>query len=107
MAAAVVVFLAAGALVEYWWLGLAVAVSAHTFFRRPTFVRFACVIAAVGALALINRNHWALLSLAVVGASSFWNLLQVPRLKGAFYAYYPAHLALLWAVQAALPGLKP
>jgi hypothetical protein len=101
LALAVAVFVLAGALVEFWWFGVALAVAAHAYLRKPSFAKLSLVLAAATALALINQNFWALGGVAIVAASSFMRV-EVPRVRWFFYAYYPAHLGALWLVQHAM-----
>jgi hypothetical protein len=104
IALAAAVFIVGGALVEFWWFGVALAVAAHAYLRKPSFGRLSVVIGVTTALALVNGNFWALGGLAIVAASTRVRL-DVPRVRWFFYAYYPAHLAALWAVHGLLPEL--
>lgn len=88
------VFIAGGAIVEFWWLGVALAVSAHAYLRKPSFLKLSMVLSAVTALALVNGNFWALGGPAIVAASALVRL-NVPRVRWFFYAFYPAHLGVL------------
>jgi hypothetical protein len=49
------------------------------------------------SLYVINRNLWALATLALIFAAGKVTL-NVPRGRLLFYVYYPAHLAVLWAL---------
>jgi hypothetical protein len=88
-------FVMAGALVEFWWPALALCVTAYWFCKHPTWSRAIGVVAACAALAVINGNQWALASIPAV-----WLLSRVgvalPRARLFFYAFYPAHLMVLW-----------
>ena len=86
---AAALFVVAGAFVEFWWPAVALCVATWAFCREPTPLRLSVIGLCLAALWVINRNHWALASLAVVLvlSRSGW---QVPRLRGFFYAYYPA-----------------
>ena len=53
---------------------------------------------ACAALWFINRNLWALAALPVLFLASRVDV-RVPRLRWAFYAYYPLHLASLWLIR--------
>ncbi|MBY0365111.1 MAG: conjugal transfer protein TraX [Burkholderiaceae bacterium] len=96
IALAVVVFLVGGAFVEFWWPGVALGLSAWRYCRRPSWSALAVWIGALASLYLINRNWWALASLPIVFAAPHVRL-AVPRVRWFFYAFYPLHLALLWA----------
>jgi hypothetical protein len=92
--AALVLAFVAGALVEYWWFGLAFFVAAWWYCRRPDVARLLVLVAACASLAAVNGSHCALLALPLLGVARCC-ALPVPRLRHVFYAYYPAHLALL------------
>jgi hypothetical protein len=104
VALAAAVFIVGGALVEFWWFGVALAVATHAYLRRPSFGKLSVVVGVATALALVNGNFWALGGLAIVAASTRVQL-DVPRVRWFFYAFYPAHLAALWAVHALLPEM--
>lgn len=84
----------AGLVVDYHWPGLLLIVSAWAYFRAGTRTAAAMTFAALVALAWPNGNLWALAALPVALAIEAI-APHVPRLRWAFYAYYPAHLALL------------
>lgn len=100
-AGAVVVFLAGGAMVEFWWPGVALCVAAWRYFKRPSWSSLVACIFSVASLYIINRNLWALASFPVFFLASKVNP-SLPRLRSTFYAYYPAHLAVLWAISHVL-----
>jgi hypothetical protein len=93
--AAGTLILVGSAFVEYWWPGVAIVMLACAYARRPSGWRLAAWVAAVASLALVNRNAWALASFPVIALMA-WASPKVPRLRWAFYAFYPAHLAALW-----------
>ena len=95
LASAGVVFIVGGALVEFWWPGLAVCLIAWAYCRRPSWLRLALWIGALASLYVINRNLWALAALPLVFAAGRVNL-NVHRVRFGFYSYYPVHLAVLW-----------
>lgn len=100
---AVLLFIAGGALGEFFWLGAAIVLASYAYCRAPTTTAGVLLVASVASLALVNGNHWALASLGVVAmashASCLGLALQVPRSPFAFYVFYPAHLAALFAVR--------
>jgi hypothetical protein len=66
--------------------------------RRPSWAAAAVAVLACAALWFINRNLWALAALPVLFLASRVEM-RVPRLRWAFYAYYPLHLAALWLIR--------
>lgn len=111
--AAVAVALVGGALVEFWWPGVALCIAAWAYARRPSTGRLVAIAFACGSLTLLGwalahqplLNSWgfALAALPLIFGASKLNL-RVPRLRLFFYLYYPAHLAVIWVlVQAIKP----
>jgi hypothetical protein len=66
--------------------------------RAAQWAAAAVAVLACAALWFINRNLWALAALPVLFLASRVDL-RVPRLRWAFYAYYPLHLAALWLIR--------
>ena len=95
--AAAAVFVVGGALVEFWWPGLAVCLTAWAYCRRPSGLKLVLWIGALASLYVINRNLWALTALPRIFAAGQVKI-NVPRGQLRFYLYYPAHLAVIWAV---------
>ncbi len=95
--AAGAVFIAGGALVEFWWPGIAVCLLAWAYCRRPSWVTLALWVGTLASLYVINRNLCALAALPLIFAAGQVKI-NVPRGRLGFYVYYPAHLALLWIV---------
>lgn len=91
---ALAAFLAASLLVEYFVAGALLCVASWVYFRRPTSEAALAVVLATLGLCLYNGNAYALLALPL-----FWGLsggrIALPRSRWAFYAFYPAHLAVL------------
>jgi hypothetical protein len=51
---------------------------------------------ALPALCVVNGNIWALLAFPLLAVASEAEVdVRVPRLRWAFYAFYPAHQAVL------------
>jgi hypothetical protein len=96
---AALVFVLGGALVEYWWPGLAVVVTAWLYFRTPTAGHALAAVASLSLLGVVNGSSWALLALPLVLLAAGVPL-SVPRLRWLFWAFYPAHLAALSALVA-------
>lgn len=92
--AAVVLFLVGGLFVDYQWTGVALIVAGWAYFRTGTRTAAAATLVALVGLAWPNGTFWALAALPVIAAVEMVSP-HVPRLRWAFYAYYPAHLVLL------------
>ncbi|MDM0049765.1 TraX family protein [Variovorax sp. J22R115] len=89
---AVLVFVAAGAVVEFWWFGLLSCLGAWAFCRKPSGLRLAAWTAALSTLWIVNRSFAALACLPLVWTACRVEI-PVPRHRWAFYAFYPAHLS--------------
>lgn len=96
-AGAVVVFFVGGALVEFWWFGLLFCITAWLYCAKPRKLSLSLWLASTAMLYFANQNFWALAALPIIGAAPYVTL-NLPRVRYAFYAYYPAHLALLAAI---------
>ena len=97
LASAGVVFIVGGALVEFWWPGLAACLLAWSYCRRPSWLTLALWAGGLASLYVINRNLWALAALALIFSVGQIEM-NLPRGRLGFYVYYPAHLALLWGL---------
>ena len=97
LAAAAAVLVVGGALVEFWWPGLAACLLAWAYCRQPGWLTLTLWIGALASLYVINRNLWALVALPLIFAAGQVNV-NVPRGRLGFYVYYPVHLAVLWGV---------
>lgn len=97
-ALAIGLFILAGAVVEFWWFGLLSCLGAWAFCRRPTALRLALWAAAIASLGVVNRNLAALACLPLIWAAA-QVALPVGRYRWVFYAFYPAHLSVIWLVK--------
>jgi hypothetical protein len=91
----IIVFVAGGALVEFWWPAIAGCVAAWKYCRKPNLLALFVWFIATAALFFVNKNYWALGS-AIVILLMHRVELNVPRSPRFFYFYYPTHLALLY-----------
>lgn len=92
--AAIGLFVIAGALVEFWWFALASCLTAWVYCRRPTPARLVLWGCATLSLSVVNQNLWALVACPLL----FWAQCvtgPIPRVRWAFYALYPLHLAVI------------
>ncbi len=95
--AAAAVFIVGGALVEFWWPGLAACLLAWAYCRRRSWLTLALWSGALASLYVINRNLWALAALPLIFAAGHVKI-NVPRGQLGFYIYYPVHLAVIWGL---------
>jgi hypothetical protein len=107
-AAAAILFLLGGLLVEYWWPGITMRLAAWHYVRRRSVLALSAWIAATAAVGVLpwfvahipmSLDIWALAAFPVIAMAA---ALRVPRLRWffyAFYAFYPAHLAVIWLVR--------
>lgn len=87
----------AGAFVDYQWFGIALVYACFRLFDskpKGRGVAAAFVFLALASLIAINGNLWAFAAVPLVYLVAILKP-TVPRLKWAFYAYYPAHFAVL------------
>lgn len=98
LAAAGVVLVLGGSLVEFWWPAVIFGLAVWSYTRRPNWTAAVIGVLACAALQLINGNPWALAALPIFWLASRMDL-RLPRLRWAFYIYYPLHLAALWLIR--------
>lgn len=92
---AIALFVVGGALVEYWWPGLALVIAAWAYTRQPGGKAAAGLLVAFAGLCMVNGNAWALLALVPLLALSRVDV-AIPRTGYAILALYPLHLVALW-----------
>lgn len=97
-ALAAALFLVAGSLVEFCWPGIGLGVAAWAYCRRPSWMALALAVAAFGGVCYINSNGWAFLAVPLVLVASRANF-SLPRLRWAFYSFYPLHLVALFLIR--------
>lgn len=88
----------AGALfVDYQWSGVGLVISAWWFFRRPSWSAAAAVLVSLAGVSLLVGNAWSFAAVPALLLAQHY-APAVPRLRWLFWAFYPAHLALLWSL---------
>lgn len=98
---AVAVFALGGCMVEFWWPAVAFGVGIWSYTKRPSLPALILAIASCAALGYMNGNQWALAALLIMAAAPIVKL-RCPRLRWFFYAFYPAHLTLIWLARIPL-----
>ncbi len=92
---AATVFLLGGAMVEFWWPGVALCVGAWRYCTHPTGGALLLWLAGTAGLTLINGNWWACASFVVLAGMAYGVTIEIPRASRWFYLYYPAHLSII------------
>lgn len=97
---AVLLFVGAGSLVDYFWVGPALVVVIWRLFSEPSSFERALLNASLLVLAivlcLLNNSIAALLAIPVILVTlRCYQHQQLPRLKWFFYWFYPGHLLVL------------
>lgn len=87
-----------GSLVEFWWPAVAFGVAIWSYTKCPSVPALILAFASCAALGYINGNQWALASMLILFAAPFVSI-RLPRVRWFFYAFYPAHLSLIWLVR--------
>ena len=89
------VFLIGGAMVEFWWPGVALCVGAWWYCKHPTGSALLLWLVGTAGFTLINGNGWACASFVVLAAMAYGVKINIPRASRWFYLYYPAHLSII------------
>ena len=100
-AGAAVVFLVGGMLAEYFWFGALFGIAVWSYARRPSWAAALLAVSGCAGLYLVNKVWWALAALPIPFLAPRI-ALRLPRLRLAFYVYYPLHLAVIWLIQRAI-----
>ena len=102
--AAVLLFAAAGSMVDYLWVGPAlVLVIWRLYLAVPQLERvmlYGALLLLAGLLCLLNASLAALLAVPVILLTIlFYQERQLPRMKWFFYWFYPGHLLALLLIK--------
>ncbi|TKB94667.1 MAG: conjugal transfer protein TraX [Nitrospira sp.] len=92
---AATVFLLGGAMVEFWWPGVALCVGAWLYIKQPTWGGLLLWLAGTAGLTVINGNGWACASFVVLAGMAYCVTIKIPRASRFFYLYYLAHLSII------------
>lgn len=91
-------FIVGGALVEYWWPALMLGVAVWHYCRTASLGSLCVIAISMSLLCVINGNFYGWLAIPVI--FSLKNVsIPIKKSKLAFYAYYPLHLAALYAIR--------
>ena len=101
MIAILPLFSFASMLPEFWHVGTATTVAAWYFCKNPRVSSLVLWAISVAALAVINKNFYALLAIPLIYAAQYVRL-PVPRSSLVFYLFYPVHLGAIWIAQAVM-----
>jgi len=101
IAAAIAILFVGGGFVEFWWFALGYTLAAWWYVRSKSTWALFLWICFAASLAVVNQNYWAMAALPVIWLAPFVTV-KVPRIKWAFYAYYPAHLTIILMMAYAL-----
>lgn len=93
-----VLFLGGGLLVEFNWPGLLLIVACWACFARPGLAAWLGALISLALLAAVNGNFHAMWAVPVAWIVSRCDV-ELPRNRWLFYAFYPAHLAVLAALR--------
>ncbi|KAB8191355.1 conjugal transfer protein TraX [Lysobacter maris] len=90
---AIALFLVGSCLVEYWHAGTGLVV-AFWLFLQGSRLGFPAIVAAFGALCLVNGNAWALFAFPLLHIVRL-SPVAISRSRWAFWMAYPLHLSVL------------
>jgi hypothetical protein len=96
--AMVLLFAVAGLLAEYFWFGIGFGIAVWYYSKRPSWTAAVFAVCCCAGLNVFSHVYWSLLALPLLFLAHRIPL-RVPRLRLAFYAYYPLHLAVIWWLQ--------
>jgi len=94
---AMVLFVYGSMFVDYLWMGVAYCLAAWFYCKYANIWMLAISLVSATSLYYVNENHLAMLAIPLIYLATRVNI-SVPRLRWAFYIYYPLHLMLLWSI---------
>ena len=93
-ALAITLFILGGVFVEGQWFGMSYILAAWFYCKNSKVWLLLLWVASTAGLCLLNDNYWAILAIPIVFTIAITDF-NLPRLKFAFYVYYPLHIAIL------------
>lgn len=94
LAPILILFCSSGLLLEFAWVAPALVLAWCWFWRGPGLRPVVALVATYMALCVVNQNYWALGSLPLIFLAAAADP-QIPRVRQAFWIYYPGHLVIL------------
>ncbi len=85
-------------LVDYLWFGVIYCLAVWFFCKKPSIFGLIFWLASAIGLFYVNANYLAIYALPLIYMATKVDI-KMPRLRSAFYIYYPTHLMLLWAIK--------
>lgn len=92
------IVLIAGSSVEFWWPAIIFGLAVWWYCKSASWLPLALAVVSLLGLGFGNGNAWALLAVPIILAASHLDL-RLPRIRWAFYTFYPLHLAALWVIR--------
>jgi hypothetical protein len=96
-ALALLLFGIGGVFVEFWWFGMLFCIAVWSYCRSPSWSALILAVVGLCSLTVVNQNWWALAVVPLILLAPILDA-HVPRLRWAFYSFYPAHLLVLLIV---------
>ena len=93
----ITLFILGGFFFEYRWFGLAYCLAAWYCCKQPNLKWLMIWLSATIGLYVMNDIHRALLAIPIIFLGTKLDF-KLPRLRLAFYIYYPSHLAVLLGI---------
>ncbi len=90
----VIIFIACGALVDYFWIGLLFCFAAYYYGKTNQFWSLTLLLISALFLCWLNDNFYALFAFLFIWIASHAKL-KITRVRNLFYILYPAHLIVL------------
>jgi hypothetical protein len=85
-------------MVEFWWPAVSFGLAVWWYCKRQGLTPLTLTLLTLMSLWFVNGNLWVLSAIPIFLLSSRIDL-RMPRLRWAFYGYYPIHLFVLWLIR--------
>jgi hypothetical protein len=87
---------ATGFLVEFWWPVIGATVAAWYFWRAPSWRPVMAWALCLLALTPVNGNFWVFAAVPLVAVAATLKI-HPARVRWIFYIVYPLHLTIIWS----------